>query len=964
MMASALADELLLIEGGTPRGQIFTAPEAGAVERYAARELQEHLEKISGARLPQASSAEKGGGVVIAALEGQSALAKEVGIDPATLGDEEVVIQRRGDRLWLVGKTPRAALYATYTFLHDHLDCRWLWPGPEGEFLPQRETITVGDLAERQQPSLRLRSLGINHPHHDEATDTWMARQRMNYRTVQGRFSEALLTNFHERGFEIVLGGHGLTLPQALLDEHPEYAAEVGGRRSAAKVGRRQPHLCWSNAEVRKALAQQLREKLHAHPQIDVVALMATDHTLFCECAACHAMAEDVSTRWQLLCTKVIAELQPEFPAKRFRASAYQAYRALPSQVAPLDYVAYCAYNANYLQPMFSSDTANAELKREMLAWKALGAPVGLRGYEMIPFSEPMWTPLARYIVDEKRWLRDNGFAGSLSEVAPYGYPKDRPDDRRGWTVNRLTLYAAAQAMWNADRSVDALLKEWMETLYGPAASQMIECYRIMETAWTNQGQPLTYFLHPPTAFSGRLLTAERVHQVHALFSQAEELLRDDPRRLKQLALERRMFENWREAFTRYQNKSDRYRVWAVRAPAEAPQFPAFEERDGRQAPEGTEVEATWNDEALTLRFLCRDAEPAKIVTKYSGRDENLFTDDNVELYLQWGEIGYAHMVFNSAGARYDALTLPGGGGFDTAWNPDWQVRTERVPEGWRAEVTLPFAGLGVKPPAEGGRWRAAIKRSRPSARRTENPDLKNSGWPDASYHNAHGFGELHFVREAPLPKVVILYHIDPANVGLQGELLKRGLSVKTVQEGETALSRALAEDPALVLIRVAGGKMGLSDAYCREELLGYMERGGVVVLSAGGAAKPELWFDDPKLAVEWSGWTVDKRRRTSSWTSGEWVSGRFDLASAFGKRIAPASAFRPLHPERWETLASLRLQDQTEAAYLLKAQMGRGALYLTSSAMTASGGGEIFGRHHPANAAGLLDNLVGGVAK
>ncbi len=968
---AAGAEPLRLVEEGEPRASIHLRAGASPVEAYAAEELQTHLHKISGANVPiQTGREEKGAAILIAALEEDAALADRLGIDPTALGEEETLIRREGESLYLVGRTPRAALYATYTFLQDHLGCRWFWPGPEGEYLPSLRTIEIGALNERQRPGLAVRSFGINHPHYDEATDIWMARQRLNVRHLQSRFPKDAPEQLHRRGFRVAIAGHNLTLPQRELEAHPQWAAEIAGKRSAARVGRRQPHLCWSNPGVQQALVAQLSQWLAEHPQVDTLSLSATDHTLFCECAECRSMAADVSTRWQELCALLIARIKPSHPRVSFWALAYQAYRDVPHRAAPLDYVGYCAYNADYLRPLLQSPEANAALKQDLLAWKARGLPVGLRGYELIAFAEPMWTPLLRYTVEEKQWLHAHGLAGSYSEVAPYGHPLDKPAEQQGWVANRLTIYAAAQALWNPTLPPEAILTDWMQTLYGPAAEPMLAHYRLLESAWLGLEQPLTYFLHPPVAFAGKFLTPERISTASEHLQIARKLAQGEPRRLAQIELEARLFARWQSAYLYHEGRKHHGEAWALRLPepaasfpaetawAEAPALPAFEDRTGALAAEPTEVRLLWDAQALYLRIRCADSAPEQLVAKYSGHDENLFGDDSVELFLQPDETpGYAHLGFNFVGARYDARHLPGSGP-DPAWNPHWSVATRRTATGWEADVTLPFQSFGGTPPAENGLLRLALKRSRPATRRQANPALLNTGWPDASYHNAHALGRVSLLHTAPKRHEVVVYHGGAPAVNLVGELVRRDFTVTSVETGEAALAEALERKPAMILIRCTR-QTGLSAEWLHDHLRAYLEAGGIAVLSAAGPLPLERWLGDPGLAVAWSGWGVDRRRRTHFVAQGAWTAEPHDLRPAFQRRVSPASGYLPAEPGRWQVLAASRLEDERECPYLLATPIGSGMLYLTSSNMGYSGGGEIFGRHHPGNAAALLGNLL-----
>ena len=62
--------------------------------------------------------------------------------------------------------------------------------------------------------------------------------------------------------------------------------------------------------------------------------------------------------------------------------------------------------------------------------------------------------------------------------------------------------------------------------------------------------------------------------------------------------------------------------------------------------------------------------------------------------------------------------------------------------------------------------------------------------------------------------------------------------------------------------------------------------------------------------------------------------------------------------------LASEKMNSGEEAAYLLRAKIGKGTLVVTSSDMGYAGAAEMFGNMNPENAAELVDNLLAGSRK
>ena len=159
--------DLTLVEKGRSLYRIVLATNALPAERYAAEELQRYLERISGAKLPIVSDADKPSRHEIllgdnarlrmlkpaeawlprgAELLRASPAKPSAGVDFAQLGPDGFVLRTEGERLIIAGGKPRGTLYGVYALLEEKLGVRWFTP--ELEVVPKRETITLAALNE------------------------------------------------------------------------------------------------------------------------------------------------------------------------------------------------------------------------------------------------------------------------------------------------------------------------------------------------------------------------------------------------------------------------------------------------------------------------------------------------------------------------------------------------------------------------------------------------------------------------------------------------------------------------------------------------------------------------------------------------------------------------------------------------------------------------------------------------
>ena len=156
--ATALADqELTLSRDGKSDYVIVIPKQATPVEQTAARELQEHLAKVSGAVLPIVSEAEAPPNRPRIVL-GDGALTRKLlpRFDPAKLSPDAIAINTVGRDLVMAGHPRRGTLYAVYTFLEDTVGIRW-WTADETR-IPKRPTLTVPRLDIAYAPKIADRA--------------------------------------------------------------------------------------------------------------------------------------------------------------------------------------------------------------------------------------------------------------------------------------------------------------------------------------------------------------------------------------------------------------------------------------------------------------------------------------------------------------------------------------------------------------------------------------------------------------------------------------------------------------------------------------------------------------------------------------------------------------------------------------------------------------------------------------
>ncbi len=133
--------------------------------------------------------------------------------------------------------------------------------------------------------------------------------------------------------------------------------------------------------------------------------------------------------------------------------------------------------------------------------------------------------------------------------------------------------------------------------------------------------------------------------------------------------------------------------VWTFAQPAT--DFIQRDPDEGKPASEQTEIRVLYDDEALYFGAMMYDSQPDQIVARRSRRD-NVIETDRVAIFIDSfhdHQNGYEFTV-NAAGGKIDILLYDDANKEDKSWDAVWDVHTQILPNGWSAEVRIPFSLL------------------------------------------------------------------------------------------------------------------------------------------------------------------------------------------------------------------------------------------------------------------------------
>ena len=543
--AAEQAEGIPLVKDGQPNAVIVTPGEPNAVVRYAAQELNYHLARATGAKLPVvAEGAIPPGAAAVRVYLGDTRAARAAGIDSAgSLPAETFVLRARDNALIIAGRdaegdpldrdTPAGTLFGVYEWLERDLGVRWMWPGELGTYVPRARTVTARPADERISPRFFQR-----HVRHGLGFGDKLENPALGFTpkaAEQYARDQTVFLRRHRMG-----RGQRLTYGHAFTDwwekygkEHPEWFQLVNGKRGPTKPGARYS-MCVSDPGLHRKIVALWKEKGGADPRTGnrFINVVENDFLGSCECKNCLAWdgpqppdkdkyyapnfkvygARFVSDRYARFERAVQELAAKERPDATVVGYVYFNYFQAPTSDVKLNenvLLGYCPSAGWYPR----ADDEHAWYKRQWKGWRDTGANLFARtNYFLDGYGMPFI--FAHQFADDFQNQVRNGMVGT-----------DFDSLTGQWATQGPNLYLLMRLHTRPDADPDALLGEYYSG-FGPAASQ-VKAYFDYWEKYTMDNRPLIH-----DAFFDRVAIrwrtwAKAAHRVfpEACFAPAEAIL-------------------------------------------------------------------------------------------------------------------------------------------------------------------------------------------------------------------------------------------------------------------------------------------------------------------------------------------------------------------------------------------------------------------------------------------------------
>lgn len=541
--------KLSIVENSKSNYVIVEAANPIESETFAATELSDFIEKVTGVKLPVISESKFKGDCGI--YLGQTNFAKNHEIDFNKLGEEEWLIKADGNNLIISGGRTRGTLYAVYEFLESCAGIRFLTA--QNTHIPSKTSLSISDkICLNGSPAFLRREIYMTVSGGLSKDDIKI----FQIRRMLNSFANAARQIGAKYGYSIEYGSpysthvHHRYVKDFKEDfNKPEYFAlrEKGTRTFP------DGQVCMSNPKVRELFTKGLLEYIKrdrkkakskglSYPTIySLTPDDGSDGKCFCkECMAKVKKYDSYAGVVLEFINTIAKNISEKHPEITLIAPAYSYYRDVPKGIkANKNIIISIAQLGAEFNTFPKRDTVRSMLnpvnsgsRKEWEGWSKLGNSLGVHDYWTL-WQQPYQWPHAniRSLAETLKFYHSVGLKHFFTE-----------DELMGTRIHNfvdLQFYMASKLFVNPDLNTEDIIEEFMDLHYGKASSKMKELLKYIERRQEEEKKAIA--LVPPSerTYFDRdfFLTADK------LLTDAEKLTGGNPRILADITLERLAFD-------------------------------------------------------------------------------------------------------------------------------------------------------------------------------------------------------------------------------------------------------------------------------------------------------------------------------------------------------------------------------------------------------------------------------------
>jgi len=571
---------------------------------------------------------------------------------------------------------------------------RWYMAGELGEIVPKKKDIALPKIDRTVRPDFELRYPYIYGYRFAGSVENMMWQLRMGFNQAADVVGEG----YRAHGIAHVIGR------EETKKAHPEYYALQNGKRVTGGRFKRNGVPCLTSPELIDANVRFVRAMFDVF-DMPMVSVMPVDgYTSICKCERCEGKGQpergwkgQFSNYVWDYCNKVAQEVYKTHPDRKVVGMGYTTYMEPPTSIDKLSpnlLVSIAQHRCGFTQDAEQREYIQ-KLRKDWLAKLPEGGK-NLYQYDYYRYAVPgkagQFTPA--FFPRAIAWdlRRLKGISlGDFIEV--YHGLRNAKDAK---VITELNLYVTGRCWWNANLDIDALLEEYYTLFYGPARNEMKAFIEYSENNWMDlkKVEKIDKVFELLKAAQAKAPEGSVYAKRIALIADYIEPLKD---RRTQLAaprdnVPRAVLITRDDAVIKIDGKLDEEAWQRLRTNGLRDLITGKPSRKTR-----TRCHIFWAKGSIYVGIVCEepDLDGLNIATKQND-DTTIWEGDLVEILIETQSHAYYQLAISPSGALVD---LDRKGGLKMLWSSNAEVGahiggdTRWGDKVWTVEVRIPVAG-------------------------------------------------------------------------------------------------------------------------------------------------------------------------------------------------------------------------------------------------------------------------------
>ena len=498
---------LVLAQDGKTNYQIVISEDAHYGEQLAAKELAMFLGQITGAEFPITPDHKPERSFEIVLGDTTRKSQQDIPAQLITDNWEGFAIIREGAKVYVMGNIPRGTLYGVYDLLDVELGVRFL--ADEVNYVPPKPTLKLDLHSRMYAPPIERRTLW------EPLGGDSMLRNRLNgagFGVLNGKLGGVKVIGPSTHTFNSLVPG------EKYFDEHPEYYAEIAGKRRSHYDGLL-TQLCVTNPEVARIALETLRGWLGPEVKENpfnkyIVSVTVNDSPHFCECAKCRAVnqAEGVEEGGTIMrfVNSIATQLANEYPAVGVETMIYGTSIPLTKPVSNVIIQMVKTPDMRYAL----DDPSHADNRQTLAEFRRARESVGeggiynwlhLGSYSSTSYLDPR--PNLKYLAYNIRMMNRCGVIGIFGQTV----------QSRGTEMQALRFYLISRILWRPDLDGRETIEEFCRLYYQDAADDVLRYIDLVNDEYAQKDRLLNTGTNPTAIYDDPFLA-----RADAILAEAE----------------------------------------------------------------------------------------------------------------------------------------------------------------------------------------------------------------------------------------------------------------------------------------------------------------------------------------------------------------------------------------------------------------------------------------------------------